>query len=101
MFRQGAHPMRHLFASGLIFAALASTATAAEPPLGGDLDRLQGRWSARTGPRNDIRVEMTVEGRRVKVVISTAHGLTIRARGRLQINETCEPRALDWAEFKS
>jgi uncharacterized protein (TIGR03067 family) len=93
--------MRHLFNAGVILVALAATAPTAEPPPEGDLGRVQGRWSARTGPRNDIRVEMEVQGRRVKVVITTPQGVTIRARGLLHVDETCQPRALDWVEFKS
>jgi uncharacterized protein (TIGR03067 family) len=62
---------------------------------------LQGRWSARTGPRNDIRVELEVQGRRAKVVIATPQGVTIRARGVIRVDEACEPRALDWSEFRS
>lgn len=93
--------MRHLLRASLTLIALAATSTAADTRLEGDLARLQGRWSARVGPQNDIRVEMSVEGRRVKVVIATPQGLTIRARGLLRIDETRQPRTLDWTEFKS
>jgi uncharacterized protein (TIGR03067 family) len=93
--------MRHLFAAGLVLVAFAAPAPAGEPSLGGDLGRLQGRWSARTGPRNEIRVELEVQGRRAKVVITTPKGVTIRARGVIRVDETSEPRALDWSEFKS
>jgi uncharacterized protein (TIGR03067 family) len=93
--------MTRLYAATMIVAALAATAPAGEPSLDGDLGRLQGRWSARTGPRNDIRVELEVQGRRAKVVITTPQGVTIRARGVLRVDESCQPRALDWSDFKS
>jgi uncharacterized protein (TIGR03067 family) len=93
--------MKTFFRAGLVLVALAGPAVAAETQLEGDLGRLQGRWSARVGPQNDIRVELTVEGQRAKVVISTPQGLTIRARGLLHIDETRLPRTLDWTDFKS
>lgn len=93
--------MRRSLVAGLFVVAVAGAPLLAGSPDAKDLDRLQGRWSARVGPRNDIRVEMTVEGRRAKVVITTPQGLTIRARGVVKIDDTCQPRALDWTGFKS
>jgi uncharacterized protein (TIGR03067 family) len=93
--------MRRSLVAGLFLVGAAAAPLLGGSPDAKDLDRLQGRWSAKVGPRNDIKVEMTVEGQRAKVVITTPQGVTIRARGVVKIDDSCQPRALDWTGFKS
>jgi uncharacterized protein (TIGR03067 family) len=65
----------------------------------GDLGRLQGKWTAMAGTRREIRVVMEINGREVKVAISTPQGLNIKAQGELKLDESTTPRSLDWVKF--
>jgi uncharacterized protein (TIGR03067 family) len=86
----------------LALTAADSTAHAAgpSPAASGDLARLQGCWEAKAGARRELKVGLEIEGRAVRVRIVTPQGLTIRARGELRLDETSEPRALDWVNFR-
>jgi uncharacterized protein (TIGR03067 family) len=101
----------HAFAFALTLAPFAAildeAASAAEPApaqasasaCAGDLSRLQGCWTAKAGARRELKVTLDVEGRAVRVRVLTPQGLTIRAQGELRIDETTDPRALDWVNF--
>jgi uncharacterized protein (TIGR03067 family) len=65
----------------------------------GDLARLQGKWEARAGDAKAIRVALEVSGAEATVEVQTPQGLSIRARGRLRIDEKTSPRSLDWVGF--
>ncbi|MDG3002939.1 hypothetical protein [Paludisphaera mucosa] len=65
----------------------------------GDIGRLQGKWEACVGPARDIRVTLDVSGKRVGVVIQTAQGLKIQAKGEIRIDESTSPRNVDWVGF--
>jgi uncharacterized protein (TIGR03067 family) len=65
----------------------------------GDLARLQGKWEARAGDAKAIRVALEVSGADATVEVQTPQGLSIRARGRLRIDESTSPRSLDWVGF--
>jgi uncharacterized protein (TIGR03067 family) len=78
----------------------ASWAAAGEArPLSGDLARLQGKWEVRAGDAKAIQVNLEVSGSDVDVLIETPQGLSIRAKGRLKIDESTSPRKLDWVSF--
>jgi len=78
----------------------ASWAVAGEArPLAGDLDRLQGKWEVLAGDAKAIQVTLEVSGTDVNVVVQTPQGLSIRAKGRLKIDESTSPRRLDWVSF--
>ena len=72
---------------------------AADNALSGDLGRLQGRWSAQAGPRRNIAVELEIAGRQAQVRIVTPQGLKFNVQGEIKIDETAQPRALDWVNF--
>ena len=84
-----------------ILVVLASSAPAAEEarPVTGDLARLQGKWTAKAGPRHEIQVVMDIKGREVSVAIKTPQGLDFQVQGELRLDETTTPRSLDWRKF--
>src|SRR5438128_197903 len=91
--------MKSPIAVVLVTASVTLTARAAEHALEGDLARLQGRWLTKAGPRRDIPVVLEIEGRGVKVGITTPQGWAFSVRGELRIDEHATPRALDWIKF--
>jgi uncharacterized protein (TIGR03067 family) len=64
-----------------------------------DLGRLQGRWTARAGAKHEVRVVLTVQGRRVNASIATPQGIRFQVQGEVQVDETTTPRRLDWVKF--
>src|SRR4051812_19573805 len=83
----------------VFYSGLIALATAATPAVDGDLARFQGTWTTSAGPRGEIPVAMTIEGRCVKVRVITPKGLKIRVQGELRIDETARPKAIDWVKF--
>ena len=65
----------------------------------GDLDRLQGRWTANAGARHDIHVVIEIKGRGVCAAIKTPQGLDFQVQAELKLDETTSPRSLDWKKL--
>lgn len=65
-----------------------------------DLARLQGCWTAKTGPKRNFQVTLEIEGNAARVKIITPQGVTLRARGEVRIDESTSPHALDWVHFQ-
>jgi|GEM_PF-1375606 len=65
----------------------------------GDLDRLQGRWTANAGARHEIHVVIEIKGRGVCAAIKTPQGLDFQVQGELKLDETTSPRSLDWKKL--
>jgi uncharacterized protein (TIGR03067 family) len=89
---------RSIFAL-LLFLTVTPPVLATDPPPAGDLGRLQGHWAAKAGAERKVDVGLDVDGDRIKVKITTPQGLTLRARGKLRINEKTTPRSLDWVDL--
>ena len=68
-------------------------------PADTDLGRLQGRWAARAGARREVRVVLTIHGRRVDATIKTPQGISFEVQGEMRLDETTLPRSLDWVNF--
>jgi len=68
-------------------------------PADTDLARLQGRWTARAGARREVRVFLTIQGRRVDATIKTPQGISFEVQGEVRLDETTSPRSLDWVNF--
>ena len=84
----------------ILSVSVVSTRAGSETvPLGSDLGRLQGTWTAQAGPRHGIRVVLEFHGRQVDAEITTPKGLHVRAQGEVKIDETTSPRSLDWVKF--
>jgi uncharacterized protein (TIGR03067 family) len=91
--------MRSTLLALLLSVSSVTLAPAFEKAPSGDLAKLQGRWSAKAGPRRNIAVELEVAGSRAQVRIKTPHGKTIEVQGEIKIDEKVEPHALDWVKF--
>jgi uncharacterized protein (TIGR03067 family) len=65
----------------------------------GDLGRLQGRWSATAGARHEIHVTIEIKGRDVHAAIKTPQGLDLKVQGEVKLDETTNPRSLDWKKL--
>ncbi len=65
----------------------------------GDLNRLQGRWTAEAGTRHEIHVMIDIKGRGVCAAIKTPQGLDFQVQGELKLDETTSPRSLDWKKL--
>lgn len=65
-----------------------------------DLVRLQGCWTAQTGPKHNFQVTLEIQGNAARVKIVTPQGVIVRARGEVKIDESRSPRALDWVHFQ-
>ena len=68
-------------------------------PADTDLGRLQGRWTARAGARREVKVFLTIQGRRVDATIKTPQGVSFEVQGEVRLDETTSPRRLDWVNF--
>src|SRR5882672_1984043 len=86
----------------LVFALpLLLAAGPADPAPTGDLAKLQGRWTTSAGPKRDIPVTIEIEGSTVKVDVTSPLGVKVHAEGKLKINESAKPKAIDWIGFTS
>src|SRR5947209_6391953 len=90
--------MRALFAT-LMITLTVEVAPAADVAPAGDLARLQGTWTTEAGPDRDIRVTLTIDGRRATVRVDLPGGGSFRARGEVRIDEKVSPKAWDWVKF--
>ena len=86
----------------LILVLLGSlVAVGAGPVIDGDLGKLQGRWEASVGKRQEFSVILEVKGNDVSATITPKKGPKVEASGELQIDEKASPRALDWVKFST
>jgi uncharacterized protein (TIGR03067 family) len=79
------------------WAAVVASAEAISPE--SDLGRLQGRWIANAGAKHEVRVVLTIQGRRASALIATPQGIRFQVHGEVQVDETTSPRRLDWVKF--
>ena len=75
-------------------------AASAAATAGGDLAKLQGRWTAKVGPNKNATVALTIKGTSVQLSIPTAEGQPREVKGELKVDETAKPqKTLDWVNF--
>jgi uncharacterized protein (TIGR03067 family) len=80
---------------------VAGAAGPSEKAPAGDLGRLQGTWTTKTGPERDIKVSLEITGHSARVKIEGSDGLSVQARGDLRIDDQSEPHTMDWVNFES
>jgi len=91
--------MKTTLAVGLIFAGLSAHAADKPTSRSGDLDRLQGRWTAMAGAQRKLRVLLEIKGQQASVAISTPQGMNIQVDGEFKLDEKTAPRSLNWFNF--
>lgn len=66
----------------------------------GDLAKLQGDWTGKVGPENDIPVTMTVKGRSMTFVVNPPDGNEFILRGEITLDESKQPfKTIDWTKI--
>ena len=90
-------PALAIVAGSLAWTNVITGAEAISPD--SDLGRLQGRWTARAGAKKEVRVVLSVRGRRVDASIATPQGIRFQVHGEVKVDETTSPRRLDWVKF--
>ena len=85
--------------AGLLAALLVAPTLAADNRPNGDLDRLQGRWTTKAGPRRNIAVVLEIKDRTVQFEATTPQGLKVSVQGEVRIDETARPKRLDWVHL--
>jgi uncharacterized protein (TIGR03067 family) len=86
---------RYLATLVLMFSAVAVDGA----ERGSDISRLQGKWTAKAGPKHDVQVLIEFEGKHTRIEIATPQGLKCLVRGEVKLDEKAEPRALDWTNL--
>jgi uncharacterized protein (TIGR03067 family) len=71
------------------------------PAPAGDLGRLQGAWTTKTGPHGRIQVSLEINGSKAQLRIVGDDGQSIEAKGELRLNDQAMPRTMDWIKFQS
>ncbi len=84
----------------LILLGLSAFGSDEVAPRDGDLARLQGQWCAKAGSRRDIQVQIEIKGRAVRAQIKTPQGLDFKVQAEVKLDETTNPRSLDWKKLK-
>jgi uncharacterized protein (TIGR03067 family) len=83
-----------------LFVLNRKTAASGAATAGGDLARMQGRWTAKVGANRNGTVVLTIKGTKVQMTIPRAEGQTREVKGEIKIDETAKPqKALDWVNF--
>jgi uncharacterized protein (TIGR03067 family) len=72
---------------------------ATDGPGKSDLNRLQGKWTARAGARREVRVSLEIKGKQATASIKTPHGVRLLLEGEVKLDETTTPRRVDWIKF--
>ena len=49
--------------------------------------------------RREVKVFLTIQGRRVDATIKTPQGVSFEVQGEVRLDETTSPRRLDWVNF--
>ena len=66
----------------------------------GDLAKLQGDWTGKVGPENDIPATMTVKGRSATLVVNPPGGDEIVLKGEFTVDESKQPfKTIDWTKI--
>jgi uncharacterized protein (TIGR03067 family) len=74
-----------------------AAAAAAAATTGGDLAKMQGRWTAKVGPNKNATLTITIKGTSIQFVIPTADGTPREPKGEIKIDENAKPqKTLDW-----
>ena len=80
-----------------LFVLNRKTAATEAASKGGDLAKMQGRWTAKVGPNKNATLTITIKGKSIQFVIPTADGTPREPKGEIKIDETAKPqKTVDW-----
>src|SRR5262249_5144880 len=89
------YAMSHAFLALVALIAAPAFAQDQEKPLGGDLAKLQGRWTATAGPQKDIPMEMEIKGTKSTIRLTTPDGADIELSSEIKLDEKADPKKWD------
>src|SRR4051794_27951579 len=76
------------------------TSKEAATPTGGDLARLQGRWTAKVGPEKQVTLVVTIKDNTATLAFGRPGGQQRESKGEIRIDEDARPfKTLDWVKF--
>ena len=90
--------MRRLSTVFLIASLPLAMARADDPAPAGDLAKLQGTWTAKVGPDQDIAIALEIKNQKATYRI-TREGQERAFSGELRIDEKASPKTIDWVKF--
>lgn len=94
--------MKMLLSAALLFAATAVSAAADDKAPKGDLGKLQGSWTAKAGPDNDIAIHLTFKGSDVALKVTMPDGNSYETKGEVKVDDQAKPnKTLDWRKLTS
>ncbi len=97
------HMQRLIFPAAFLAVLIARPAFAAdEKPLKGDLAKIQGAWTTKIGPEQNLDAVVTFRGTEVKLKLTTPDGQDFELTGEIKLDEEAKPhKTIDWAKFKT
>ena len=69
--------------------------------LDGDLAKLQGKWTAKVGPENNIPLVMEIKDKKLSILVTIPDEGDIKIEGQISIDEKKAPKEIDWVKFTS
>jgi uncharacterized protein (TIGR03067 family) len=92
--------MRSITRLALLAAAVgASTSSTLADESKGDLAKLQGTWTIKSGPNNGIPTTMTIKGNSVQFLAIQPDGRLLGPKGELKLDEKTSPKSLDFVKL--
>jgi len=83
-----------------LFVLNRKTAATEAATTGGDLAKMQGRWTAKVGPNKNATLTITIKGTSIHFVIPTAEGTPREPKGEIKIDENAKPqKTVDWVNL--
>lgn len=93
--------MRTKLLATLLLIASPLVAQEKEAPPEGDLAKLQGQWKTLIGPEKNVPLLVTIKGKAITAVLKPPTGEDFTLHGELKLDETANPKTVDWINFKS
>ena len=67
--------------------------------LDGDIAKLQGKWTAKVGPENNIPLVVEIKEKKLSILVSLPDQGDIMIEGQIALNEKTSPKEVDWLKF--
>jgi uncharacterized protein (TIGR03067 family) len=65
----------------------------------GDLAKLQGSWTAKVGPEENIPITLEVRDRKVTIKGTRPDGQDFTLSGEIKVDDKASPKTVDWVKF--
>ena len=92
--------MRPILCALVLAVPLAGFARAEDPPLAGDVAKLQGTWTTMIGPEKNVPLKVEIEKTSLTLRFTNRQGDEITMKGEFKLDEKASPRTIDFIHFK-